>query len=33
MGNARDPETLGRELARRLRVQGATEILAGLEGR
>jgi len=33
MGNARDPEALGRELARRLRVQGATEILAGLEGR
>jgi hydroxymethylbilane synthase len=32
-GDARAPETLGGELAARLRAQGATEILAALEGR
>lgn len=32
-GDARAPETLGGELAARLKAQGATEILAALEGR
>ena len=32
-GDARAPETLGCELAARLKAQGATEILAALEGR
>jgi hydroxymethylbilane synthase len=30
-GSVRDPEALGSELAARLRVQGATEILAALD--